>query len=136
MARTTLTIGERAELKKTFTPEDVALFAKLSTDDNPLHLDPEFAKTTQFGACIVHGALLASMFSGLLGRELPGYGAVYLGQSHKFLRPIFVGEEVTVFVEVKSVRDDKPIATMRTVCLNSKGEVAVEGEAVVKLAAS
>jgi acyl dehydratase len=128
-----LTLSDRAELKKTFTPDDVKLFAQLSTDDNPLHLDPEYAKTTQFGACIVHGALLASLFSGLLGRELPGYGAVYLGQSHKFLRPIFVGEEVTAFVEVKHIREDKPIVTMRTVCLNSKGEVAVEGEAVVRV---
>jgi enoyl-CoA hydratase len=128
-----LRIGARAEIRKTFTAADVQLFATLSTDDNPLHLDPEFAKTTPFGACIVHGALLVSLFSGILGRDLPGHGSVYMGQSHRFLRPILVGEEVTAYVEVKHIRDDKPIVTLATVCLNSKGEVAVEGEAVVRV---
>jgi acyl dehydratase len=131
--RENMKVGDRAELKKAFSAEEVKLFAQLSTDDNPLHLDPEYAKTTIFGQCIVHGALVSSLISGLLGRELPGYGAIYLGQTHSFKKPIYVGEEVTAFVEITKIRQDKPIMTLKTVCLNSKGEVAIEGEAIVRV---
>ncbi len=131
--RENMIIGDRAETKKAFSEADVRQFAILSTDDNPLHLDPEFAKTTIFGQRIVHGALVSSLISGLLGRELPGYGAIYLGQTYAFKKPIYLDEEITAYVEIVNIRQDKPIMTLKTVCLNSKGEVAIEGEATVRV---
>lgn len=123
--------GDRASLKKAFTEQEVEDFAKISMDDNPIHLDDEFAKGTRFGQKIVHGMLVSSLLSGVMGSRLPGKGAVYLGQSLKFTAPVFIGEEVTAEAEVIHIREDKPIATLRTKITKSNGEVAVEGEAVV-----
>ncbi|KZX70046.1 enoyl-CoA hydratase [Vibrio sp. HI00D65] len=106
-------------------------FASISEDYNPIHLDENFAKTTQFERPIVHGMLASSLISGLLASKVPGAGSIYLGQSLKFLRPIFVGETVTAKVEVISVREDKPISVISTQVLNANGEVAVDGEATV-----
>ena len=123
--------GDRASLKKAFTEQEVEDFAKLSMDYNPIHLDEEFAKGTRFGQKIVHGMLVSSLLSGVMGSRLPGKGAVYLGQSLKFTAPVFIGEEVTAEAEVIHIREDKPIATLRTKITKNNGEVAVEGEAVV-----
>ena len=125
-------IGKKVSIKKFFTKEDVLLFAQISGDHNPVHLDEAYAQTTQFGACIVHGLLVASLFSYLLGCELPGPGAIYLGQSLAFKGAVYVGEEVTATAEVIHLREDKPIMTLKTLCTNAKGVIVVEGEAVVK----
>lgn len=130
----TLAIGQKASLKKRFGAAEVSAFAGLSEDFNPLHLDPAFAATTPFERPIVHGMLLASLFSGLLGQQLPGEGSVYLGQSLSFKQPVFVGDEVTAEVEIIALRDDKPIATLATRIFTSSGALAVSGEAVVKFA--
>ena len=124
-------IGQTATIKKTLDKQTVEAFASVSEDYNPIHLDEDFAKTTQFERPIVHGMLASSLISGLLASKVPGAGSIYLGQSLKFVRPIFVGETVTAKVEVTSVRDDKPIAVISTQVLNANGEVAVEGEATV-----
>jgi len=129
----TLRVGDMASLSKVFTEEEVAQFAEISTDRNPIHLDKEFAEASVFGQRIVHGMLVASLFSGLLGRKLPGEGTVYLSQSLNFKAPVPIGEQVTASVEVKRIREDKPIVTLRTICVNSEGQVVVEGEAVVKV---
>lgn len=123
-------IGDRASITKTFTKQEVEDFAKVSMDDNPIHLDDEYAKGTRFGQRIVHGLLVSSLLSGIIGSKLPGTGAVYLGQSLKFIAPVFIGEEVTAEVEVTQIRKDKPIATLSTRITKANGEVAVEGEAV------
>lgn len=128
----TLTLGEKASLTKAFTEEEVAQFAAISGDRNPIHLDAEFAKTSVFGQRIVHGMLVASLFSGILGQELPGAGSIYLGQTLSFKKPVPIGEVVTASVEIVHIREDKPIVTFRTLCTNSKGEVVIEGEAVVR----
>ncbi|MFG0833458.1 MaoC family dehydratase [Aeromonas bivalvium] len=128
-----LAVGQKASLTKCFGPAEVAAFADLSEDFNPLHLDPAFAATTVFERPIVHGMLLASLFSGLLGQQLPGKGSIYLGQSLSFKQPVFVGDEVTAEVEVIALRDDKPIATLATRIFTQGGALAVTGEAVVKL---
>ena len=124
-------IGQTATIEKTLDKQTVEAFASVSEDYNPIHLDEDFAKTTQFERPIVHGMLASSLISGLLASKVPGAGSIYLGQSLKFVRPIFVGETVTAKVEVTSVRDDKPIAVISTQVLNANGEVAVEGEATV-----
>jgi acyl dehydratase len=124
-------IGQTATIEKTLDKQTVEAFASVSEDYNPIHLDEDFAKTTQFERPIVHGMLASSLISGLLASKVPGAGSIYLGQSLKFVRPIFVGETVTAKVKVTSVRDDKPIAVISTQVLNANGEVAVDGEATV-----
>lgn len=128
-----LKIGDKASVKQTFTEIQVSQFAQLSGDDNPIHLDEAFARQTPFGARIVHGMLVASLFSRLLGKELPGKGTVYLGQTLSFKGPVYIGEEITASVEVTHVRQDKPIITLRTLCVNNQGQTVIDGEAVVKL---
>ncbi|SHH98054.1 MaoC family dehydratase [Ferrimonas marina] len=125
--------GQSAEVTKVFGPAEVAAFAELSEDRNPIHLDESFAAATPFGQPIVHGILLSSLLSGLLGQKLPGEGTIYLGQTLKFVRPVLVGDEVTARVTISQIRDDKPIVTLLTEVLNSKGEACVQGEAVVKV---
>ena len=126
-------VGDIATLTKTFTEEEVRQFAELSKDKNPLHLDRDFGAASIFGERIVHGMLVASLFSGLMGMELPGKGSIYLAQTLSFKAPVGIGEEVTASVEITKIREDKPIVTLQTLCINSKGAVAVEGEAVIKV---
>jgi len=126
-----LKIGDTASITKIFSESDVVQFASLSEDRNPVHLDEEFAQKSIFKQRIVHGMLSASLFSGLLGEQLPGKGTIYLSQNLKFTAPVPIGEEITAFVEVLNLRDDKPIATLRTYCKDSKDNIVIDGEAVV-----
>ena len=127
-----LRLGDKALVSKAFTEEEVFQYANISTDKNPLHLDIAFGEASIFGQRIVHGMLVASLFSGLIGMELPGEGSIYLGQSLSFKAPVAIGERVTASVEIVNIREDKPIITLRTLCINSEGAVVIEGEAVVK----
>ena len=129
----TLKVGDRATLRKAFTEEEVFRFAELSTDTNPLHLDAEFARTSVMGQRVVHGILVAGLFSGLIGTKLPGHGSIYLGQDLRFRAPVAIGEPVTASVEITHIRLDKPVVTLKTVCTDSEGRVVIEGEAVVKV---
>ncbi len=129
----TLKVGDRASLSRAFTEEDVNQFANLSADTNPIHLDQSFAEESVFGQRIVHGMLIASLFSALVGVKLPGKGSIYLGQSLRFKGPVLIGEQVTASVEIVKIRADKPIVTLRTLCINTEGLIVVEGEAVVKV---
>ncbi|MBT8439211.1 MAG: MaoC family dehydratase [Gammaproteobacteria bacterium] len=124
--------GDRAVLTKAFSEQDVRLFAELSGDDNPVHLDKDYAQNTQFGQRIVHGMLVSSLITGLIGGKLPGHGCIYLGQTLSFKAPVYIDEEVQASVEVIHIREDKPIATLKTLCHKADGTVAIEGEAVVK----
>lgn len=124
-------VGQKAQVTRKFTEHDVGLFSELSLDFNPVHLDPDFAEKSMFGQRIVHGMLVSSLFSGLLGKHLPGEGTIYLGQDLKFKKPVYLDQEVTATVEVTEVRDDKPIITLSTTCVNDEGEVVISGEAVV-----
>jgi acyl dehydratase len=126
-------VGDCASLSKVFTEEEVIQFSVISTDTNPIHLDEEYAAASIFGKRVVHGMLVASLFSGLIGVELPGKGSIYLGQSITFKAPVPIGEKVTAKVEIINMREDKPIITLRTTCVNQTGELVVEGEAVVKV---
>lgn len=128
-----LKVGDRAQLTKSFSEEEVFRYAEISTDRNPLHLDKEFGRTSIFGKRIVHGMLVASLFSGLIGMELPGVGSIYLGQNLSFMAPVAIGEEITATVEIIRIREDKPIITLRTTCVNAEGVIVIDGEAVVKV---
>jgi len=131
--RTTFQVGDSVSVTKTFTQEEVERFSELSLDTNPIHLDPAYAEDSIFGRRIVHGMLVASLFSGLLGNELPGEGSIYLGQTLRFTAPVHAGDDVTATVEVTHIREDKPIVTLSTTCVNAEGTVVIEGEAVIKV---
>ena len=124
-------IGDAASRSKVITDADIRAFAEVSGDHNPLHLDDEFAATTRFGKRIAHGMLSASLISAVLANDLPGQGSIYLAQTLRFVAPVFPGDEVTARVTVKSLREDKPIATLETVCVNQRNEVVIKGEATV-----
>jgi 3-hydroxybutyryl-CoA dehydratase len=124
-------VGEIAEFSKTITDEDVRTFADLTGDHNPVHLDDQYASNTRFGRRIAHGLLTASLISSVLANRLPGEGTVYLSQSLKFVAPVYLDDTVTARVTVTGIREDKPVATLETVCVNQHGETLLKGEAVV-----
>ena len=123
--------GDTAFFSKKITDRDIQQFADVSGDHNPLHLDDEFAKQTRFGRRIAHGMLGASLISAVLANELPGQGSVYLGQTLKFVAPVFPDDTLTAKVTVVSIRDDKPIVKLETICTNQNGETIISGEATI-----
>lgn len=125
-----LKIGQSASTSKTVTEADVILFAGISTDFNPAHLDEEYAKTTQFGGRIAHGMLSAGFISAVLGTQLPGPGTIYLGQTLKFKAPVRIGDTVTATVTVKELIVEKNRVILDTVCTVG-GKVVIEGEATM-----
>ncbi|MCF7921956.1 MAG: MaoC family dehydratase [Candidatus Marinimicrobia bacterium] len=128
-----LKVGDKVSVTKKFAESDILHFSKLSLDTNPIHVDADYAGASIFGQRIVHGMLVASLFSGLLGMKLPGEGSIYLGQSLHFTGPVFIGDEVTATVEIIKIREDKPIITLRTYCKKIDGSIVIDGEAVVKI---
>lgn len=125
----TFSIGECASLSKTITETDVTLYAGITGDFNPVHIDAEYAKTTRFGARIAHGMLTTGFISAVLGMKLPGPGAIYLGQELKFLKPVYIGDTVTARVEVLEFHAEKKILVAKTECLNHRGETVLTGTA-------
>jgi len=115
------------------TDELIRKFAEVSGDYNPLHLDEEYAASTRFGKRIAHGMLSGAFISGVLGDELSVRRIVYLGQTMKFRAPVFIGDTVTVNSTVTRVREDKPVITIETTCVNQDGVTVVDGEATIML---
>ena len=128
------TIGDTASLSKTITDADIRSFADVTGDHNPVHLDDDFAGRSRFGRRIAHGMLTASLISSVIANKLPGEGSIYLGQTLKFVAPVFPGDTVTAMVTVTDIRADKPIMKLETVCLNQRAETVLKGEATVLLA--
>ena len=126
-----LKTGDSTSRTMTITDDTVRAFAEVTGDNNPVHLDDDYAAGTRFGRRIAHGMIAAGLISATLANDLPGPGTVYLNQTLKFKLPVFPGDTVTATVEVLTVRPDKPIVTLSTVCRNQDGEVVLEGEAVV-----
>ena len=124
-------VGAQATLTRTITHEMVVAFADLVGDHNPVHLDQAFAATTRFGRRIAHGMLVAGLMSSVIATDLPGPGCVYLSQTLRFKAPVYLGDTITVHIEVIKRREDKPIVTLATVCTNQDGTTVIEGEAVV-----
>ncbi len=124
------TVGMSAELEKTFSDEDVQLFAKLSGDINPVHLDEDYAQTTMFGHRIVHGAFASSMFSTLFANVLPGPGCIYLKSNINFLKPIYLNEVVQFKVEISEILPEKNRLIFQ-IQANSKGKSCISGTAEI-----
>jgi 3-hydroxybutyryl-CoA dehydratase len=125
-----LQVGMSANTAKTVTEADIVLFAGVSTDVNPLHLNEEWAKTTQFGGRIAHGMLSAGFISAVLANKLPGPGTVYLSQTLKFKAPVRIGDTVTASVTVREVIAEKRRCILDAVC-TVNGKVVIEGESTM-----
>ncbi len=125
-----LEIGMVRHLNKVVTDEDIELFAQVSTDHNPVHLDEEYAQDTIFEGRIAHGMLTAGLISAVIGEQLPGHGTVYLGQNLKFLAPVRPGDRVTAEVEVMDIDFSKRRVKLDTRCLVGSKKVLM-GEATV-----
>lgn len=125
-----LAIGQKASFGKTITEADIVLFAAVTGDTNPMHLDAEYAKTTVFGERIAHGMLAAGLITKVMGTQLPGPGTIYMSQSLRFRAPVRIGDTVTAIVEITALNAEKHRAHLRTVCL-VKGNPVLEGEALV-----
>lgn len=124
-------IGDSATLTRTLTKQDIQLFATVTGDMNPAHLDESYAKTDIFHQIVGHGMWTASMFSVLLGMQLPGPGTLYLGQTLKFLKPVHLGDTITASVKAVKKDDKHKHITFETLCANEDGEHVLEGEALV-----
>ncbi len=126
----TLEIGQKAQLAKTITEADILLFAAVSMDTNPVHLDAEAAAASPFKERIAHGMLSAGLISAVLGTRLPGPGTIYLGQTLRFRAPVKIGDTVTAEAEITAWDPERRRASLRTTCTVG-GKVVIEGEAQV-----
>ncbi len=125
-----LSVGQSAELAREVRESDLAAFADVTGDDNPVHLDEAYAMTTPFGGRIAHGMLSAGYISALIAKKLPGPGAIYLSQSLSFRRPVRIGDVVTARAEITAIDQAKARVTLTTIC-RVGGKTVVEGEAVI-----
>src|SRR5690348_13278620 len=128
-----ISVGQRASLTRTISDADIRAFAEVTGDGNPLHIDDAFAAHSRFGRRIAHGLLSAGLISAVLGTRLPGPGAVYLQQTLRFVRPVYPGDTLTAMVEVTAYRDDRRMITLRTTCTDQRGDMVLDGEAVMLL---
>ncbi|MEX0748245.1 MAG: MaoC family dehydratase [Rhodothermales bacterium] len=125
-----LNVGDSYSTTRVLTREDVLAFARLTGDDNPLHVDEEYARTTRFGKPIVHGVLLLGIISKVLGRDFPGHGSIAVAISCRFLRPVPVGSEIQVEVKI-SEKIDKHKHVKGRVYVYYDGKMALGGEATI-----
>jgi 3-hydroxybutyryl-CoA dehydratase len=125
-----LKIGMFSQLTKVISDRDIELFAEVSTDHNPVHLDDEFAKDTIFKGRIAHGMITASLISAIIGEQLPGHGTIYMGQTLKFLAPVRPGDTVNARVEVTSIDTKRRRVSLECQCMVGD-TVVLKGEAQV-----
>ncbi len=128
-----LKVGQTASLQKTITEKDLDLFIQITGDENPLHIDDDFARQTFFGQRIAHGMLSAAFFSTLVGMHLPGIGAIYKSQTLEFLRPVFVGDTLTAFFEIIAIDPEQERIEIKSWIDNQAGENVIEGKTVASL---
>lgn len=125
-------VGDAATFSKTITEADIVLFAGLSGDTYPLHLDAEYAKTTRFGARIAHGMLSASLLSTVNATLIGIPGAIYLEQSVQFRRPVFIGDTLTARAEVVEIMPERRRLRTRTTLTNQHGKLVIDGYAMLQ----
>lgn len=126
-----ISVGQNAELSTEVTARRVELFAEATGDMNPVHLDEEAGRMSQFGGRIAHGMLTAGLVSAAIASELPGPGSIYLGQTLRFIRPVKLGDTVKVRLEVLEVITARRRVRLATTCTNQNGETVMDGEATV-----
>src|SRR5918995_4236035 len=128
--RTTPFVGQTAQLSRTVSDNDIALFTEISGDRNPLHYDAAAARASRFGEIVVQGGITSGILNAVVAEDLPGPGTVFLNVNWDFRAPVRPGDEITGTVEVLEARDDKPITTLRTTVTRQDGTVVLEGTAV------
>jgi 3-hydroxybutyryl-CoA dehydratase len=126
-----LKLGQTAEFTKTVAESDIYLYAGLTGDMNPAHIDEIYAGTTFFKTRIAHGLLVAGFISTTIAMKLPGPGSVYIEQNLRFLAPVKIGDTITARAEVAEILLEKNRVRLKTTCLNQDGTVVLDGEAVV-----
>jgi 3-hydroxybutyryl-CoA dehydratase len=126
-----LGVGKTYEIRITITQHMVEGFARATGDYNPIHMDEDYARGTIFKTRVVHGMLHAGLISGIVGTRFPGPGTIYLSQTLKFLKPVFIDDEVTYRLKVLEYFQEKNSLRLETVCVNQRGETALIGEALV-----
>ena len=130
-----LQVGQSAEFTKTVTESDVVMYAGITGDFNPMHVNEEYARQTQFGGRIAHGMLTAGFISAVLGMKLPGEGSIYLNQTLRFTKPVRIGDTVTARIEVIELFPEKKRVRLATTCRNQNDEKVLDGEALVLMQA-
>ena len=126
-----LHIGDRADISKTIAESDIYLYAGITGDFNPAHVNEEYAKGTFFKTRIAHGMLVAGLISAVLANQLPGPGTIYIRQELDFKAPVRMGDTITASVEVIEKDVEKNRVLMRTVCTNQSGETVIAGQALL-----
>lgn len=126
-----LNLGDKASVEKTISETDVYLYAGITGDLNPAHINEEYAKNTFFKKRIAHGMLTTGLISAVLGMKLPGCGTIYLGQELKFTAPVLIGDTIKAEVEVVEIIEGKNRIKLRTTCINQKGDMVLDGVATV-----
>jgi 3-hydroxybutyryl-CoA dehydratase len=126
-----LNIGDTAQVQKTISETDVYLYAGITGDLNPAHLNEEYARGTFFKTRIAHGMLIAGLISTILGNKLPGPGTIYTHQSVNFLAAVRFGDTITAQAEVVELDSEKNRVKLKTTCMNQKGTLVLDGEAIV-----
>ena len=127
----TIQIGDSASFTKTVTETDIILYAGITGDMNPVHIDAIAASKERFGQRIAHGMLSAGFISCVLGTQLPGPGTIYLSQELKFTNPVYIGDTVTASVTVKERNVEKNILVLETIVTNQNGDAVIKGTATV-----
>jgi acyl dehydratase len=124
--------GETQVHEVRFSRADVLTFARITGDNNPLHIDEEYAKTTPFGRCIVHGFLAGAVFSKVFGTLFPGEGTIYMWQDMAFLAPVFMDEPYIARFEVLEVNEEKHRGIIKCTLENADGKICINGQAKLK----
>ena len=126
-----ITVGQKARRELTVTEAMVGAYAEITGDYNPLHFDAGFAGRTRFGRLIAQGGITTGLLHALVAMDMPGPGTVFMEQRWTFPRPVYIGDTIRAEATVRSVLDDRPIATIDFVVENQSGEAVLQGEATV-----
>jgi len=125
-------VGQEAVIVKSFSEKDVDNFSEVSGDNNPVHLDEDYAKDTIFKKRIVHGFLYGSLISAVIGTKMPGPGSIYLHQEMNFKKPVYLNESVTALVRITGFKPEKSLIFLDTFCYKNDNEIVIEGKAIIK----
>lgn len=128
---TELFVGQSAEFTKTISESDVYLFAGITGDHNPMHVNDVYARKSRYKERIVHGMLSSSLISTVIGTKLPGNGSIYVEQKLVFKAPVLFGDTITAKVEVQDIYMEKNRVKLRTYCINQNDKIVLDGHAII-----